>query len=43
MAGLRLVRLDGQMPVGVFDGPPSRSSAICAGGKSAIDLDKQRI
>jgi hypothetical protein len=38
MAGLGLVRLDRQMPVGVFDGPPSRTSAIFTGGKSAIDL-----
>jgi hypothetical protein len=26
------------MPVGVFDGPPSRAGAIFTGGKSAIDL-----
>ena len=38
MAGLGLVRLDRQMPVGVFDGPPSRGGAIFTGGKSAIDL-----
>ncbi len=31
-------RLDRQMPVGVFDGPPSRARAIFTGGKSAIDL-----
>jgi hypothetical protein len=38
MVGLGLVQLDRQMPVGVFDGPPSRAGAIFTGGKSAIDL-----
>jgi len=38
MTALRLDQLDRQMPVGVFDGPPSRASAIFTGGKSAIDL-----
>lgn len=38
MSGLGLVRLDRQMPVGVFDGLPSRAGAIFTGGKSAIDL-----
>jgi len=38
MTALGLVRLDRQMPVGVFDGPPSRARAIFTGGKSAIDL-----
>jgi hypothetical protein len=33
-----LVKLDRQMPVGVFDGPPTRAGAIFTGGKSAIDL-----
>jgi hypothetical protein len=38
MAALGLVQLDRQMPVGVFDGPPTRVGAIFTGGKSAIDL-----
>jgi hypothetical protein len=38
MAGLGLVRLDRQVPVGVFEGPPTRAGAIFTGGKSAIDL-----
>jgi hypothetical protein len=31
-------RLDRQLPVGLFDGKPSKKSAIFSGGKSAIDL-----
>jgi hypothetical protein len=38
MAALGLVKLDRQMPVGVFEGQPSRAGAIFTGGKSAIDL-----
>ena len=38
MAGLGLVRLDRQLPVGVFHGSPARGSAMFTGGKSAIDL-----
>jgi hypothetical protein len=38
MTALGLVELDRQMPVGVFDGRPSRAGAIFTGGKSAIDL-----
>lgn len=38
MDELGLVLLDRQMPVGVFDGVPSRDGAIFTGGKSAIDL-----
>lgn len=38
MAELGLERLDRQVPVGVFDGPPTRATAIFTIGKSAIDL-----
>ena len=35
---LSLTKLDRQVPVGVFDGPPRRGGEIFTGGKSAIDL-----
>jgi len=38
MEALDLAKLDRQVPVGVFDGPPRQGGAIFTGGKSAIDL-----